>query len=243
MIPSITRTGANVTVTIPCALGKQYQLQSILPVSGSPWTNWVAEFTTVPRSGTNVTLTATAGSSAKFYRIGIADVDTDGDGLSDWEEYQLGLDPFKASSNNQLDNSGQPITDYNYASSRMGSQNVVTIAAPTRSRSNPTPAKPRRTSGNSPVTRGGFPLNSITVNLGLGGPGASYATNERRPSFAAHDVTLVPGVSFANISAAAAREHELAQARSCHVEGAARHRLHRRLRQQCQRYHLPLPNA
>jgi len=200
VIPSITRTNASVTVTIPCALGKQYQLQSILPVSGSPWTNWVVEYTTVPRSGTNVILTATAGSSAKFYRIGIADVDTDGDGLSDWEEYQLGLDPFKASSNNQLDNSGQPMADYNYASSRMASQNVVTITAPDAFAIEPDAGQTAQDFGQFTVTRGGFPLNSITVNLGLGGPGASYATNNVDHLSLPPTVTLLPGSAFANIT-------------------------------------------
>jgi len=101
-IPSPTLTASNFSVTLPSALGKQYQLQSVQPeISG--WTNWTVESTIIARTGTVVTLTAPIGATPKFFRVGIADVDTDGDGLNDWEEYQLGLDPTKAFSNNQLD--------------------------------------------------------------------------------------------------------------------------------------------
>src|SRR5207249_1957263 len=92
-IPTFIRTNNTFSVTLPCALGKQYQLQSIQPTNGIPWTNWIVEATTVARSGTNITLTAPTAGTAKFFRVAISDVDTDGDGVNDWEEYQLGLDP------------------------------------------------------------------------------------------------------------------------------------------------------
>src|SRR6478672_11648456 len=38
-IPTFTRNGTNFTVTVSSALGKQYELQSIQPVNGLPWTN------------------------------------------------------------------------------------------------------------------------------------------------------------------------------------------------------------
>jgi len=127
-IPPPAYSGSNFSVTLPSALGKQYQLQSAQPqISG--WTNWTVEYTIVARTGSVVTLTAPISATAKFFRVGIGDVDTDGDGLNDWEEYQLGLDPTKPFSNNQLDPFGQPIDDYAYAAARMASQNVVTITA------------------------------------------------------------------------------------------------------------------
>src|SRR5260370_709705 len=127
-IPPPTYSGSNFSVTLPSALGKQYQLQSVQPqISG--WTNWTVESSIVARTGTVVTLTAPVGASAKFFRVGIADVDTDGDGLNDWEEYQLGLDPTKAFSNGQLDGNGQPLGDYAYAVGKLGSQDVFTISA------------------------------------------------------------------------------------------------------------------
>src|SRR5215471_16721565 len=42
-IPTFKRFGTNVNVTLPCALGKQYQLQSLVPTNGFPDTNWVIE--------------------------------------------------------------------------------------------------------------------------------------------------------------------------------------------------------
>ena len=118
-ITSVVSAGTNLTVSMACALGKQYQLQSISTISSGGLSNWVTEATVIARTGTVVTVTAPAGAAPKFFRIAIADVDTDGDGVNDWEEYKLGLDPTKAASNNQLDGSGQPMSDYAYATSKL----------------------------------------------------------------------------------------------------------------------------
>ena len=177
-VPKITfigSAGTNLTVSMPCALGKQYQLQSVPGISNIIGTNWTTEMTLVARTGTVVTLTAPAGVARKFFRISISDVDTDGDGVNDWEEYQLGLDPTKPSSNNQLDANGQPMTDYAYVVGRLASQNVVTIAATTPTASQPDPGQNAVSPGVFTVTRGGFPLNSVTVTLGVGGPGTGFA--------------------------------------------------------------------
>jgi hypothetical protein len=199
-IPTYSPSGTNFTVTVPSALGKQYQLQSIQPLTGAPWTNWIVEATTIARTGTVVTLTAPAGVTAKFFRIGISDVDTDGDGLNDWEEYQLGLDPTKPYSNNQLDGSGQPMSDYAYAVSRMASQNIVTIAATDPSCVQPDPGGTASDLGVFTVTRGGFPLNTITVNLGLGGPGSGFASSGVDHIPLPTAVTLTPGMGSATVS-------------------------------------------
>src|SRR5438128_115485 len=60
-----------------------------------------------------------ADAPAKFFRIVVSDVDTDGDGLNDWEEYQLGLDPFSPNSSGQLDAAGKPLGDYAFAVNRL----------------------------------------------------------------------------------------------------------------------------
>src|SRR6266481_4742030 len=100
-------TSTNFTLSLPCALGKRYEWQSVQGLAGLAASNWVAESSIVARSGSFVTLTAPLGASPTFFRLVISDVDTDGDGVNDWEEYQLGLDPLRASSNGQLDNNGQ----------------------------------------------------------------------------------------------------------------------------------------
>jgi hypothetical protein len=166
--PKITvsgRTGTNFSVTMPCAWGKQYQLQSTTDFSNGTGSNWVVEASSIPRAGSTVTLTASASDAAKFFRIAIADVDSDGDGVNDWEEYQLGLDPFNPTSNGQLDSNGQLLRDYPYVTGRLASQNVITISATDPVANQPDPGQLAVNSGVLTVTRGGFPLNAITVKL------------------------------------------------------------------------------
>ena len=129
--PHITFTAyefTNFSVTMPSALGKQYTLLSVTNmISG---TNWVVETNLVARSGTNVTLNAAPTAAAKFYRIAVSDVNSDGSGLmNDWEKYELGLDPSNAWSNGQEDANGNALSDYAYATNLLASQNVITIAA------------------------------------------------------------------------------------------------------------------
>jgi hypothetical protein len=175
-IAALAYSSTNFTVSMPCALGKQYQLQSLPVLSGDTGANWTNEMTLVARTGTVVTLSAPADVAGRFFRISISDVDTDGDGVNDWEEYKLGLDPTKAVSNNHLDGNGQPMNDYAYAVGQLAYQNVVTIAAIDPTANQPDPGQNAVNSGMFAVTRGGFPLNTITVNLGLGGPGTGFAT-------------------------------------------------------------------
>ncbi len=198
-IPTTAYTSSNFSVTLPAALGKQYQLQSVQPQT-SGWTNWTVEATIIARTGTVVTLTAPLGAIPKFFRVGIADVDTDGDGLNDWEEYQLGLDPTKPFSNNQLDGTGQPMGDYAYAAARMASQNVLSIVASDPTCVQPDPGQTAQDLGQFTITRGGFPLNSITVNLATGGPGTGYATPGVDHLALPTSITFPPGVGSTTVS-------------------------------------------
>ncbi|HVV02171.1 MAG TPA: PA14 domain-containing protein, partial [Verrucomicrobiae bacterium] len=199
-IPTFSLAGGVFSVTVPCALGKQYQLQSLEPTNGVPWTNWSVEDTRVARDGTAITLSAGAGSSLRLFRIGISDVDSDGDGLNDWEEYQLGLDPNKSASNGQLDSQGRALNDSAYAISRFASQDQVFITATDDSAVEPDPGQKAGDLGQYTVTRGGFPLNTIQVNLALGGPGAGFATNGVDHAALPTSVILSPGMTFTNIT-------------------------------------------
>ena len=198
-IASVAYTSTNFSVIMPCALGKRYELQSApMPGAGGS-TNWISEASVVARTGTNVTLSAAADNTTKFFRISISDVDTDGDGVNDWEEYKLGLDPTKAVSNNRLNGSGQPMNDYAYAVSQFASQNVVTIAATDPMAIEPDPGQNAGNMGMFTLTRGGFPLNNLTVNLGLGGPGTGYATEGVDHVALPRSVILPVGVSSKTI--------------------------------------------
>ncbi len=165
---------ASFSVSVPCALGKHYTLLSVTALGS---TNWVVETNLVARSGTNVTLTAPPSATMKFYRVAVSDVDSDGIGLmNDWEKYELGLNVSNAWSNGQQDLNGYAMSDYAYATNLLASQNVITIAATVPTATQPSPGQNPPATGQFTVTRGGFPLDSIVVNLGLGGPGIGYAT-------------------------------------------------------------------
>jgi uncharacterized protein (DUF1800 family) len=173
-IPIIVCTPSNVSATLPCAPGKEYQLESVTALGS---TNWIVETNLEATSGTNLTLTVPMTSVMKFYRVAISDVDSDGSGLmNDWEKYQLGLDPGNAWSNGQQDANGNALSDYAYVTNLLALQNVITITATVPTATQPTPGQNATATGQFTVTRGGFPLDSITVNLGLGGPGTSFAT-------------------------------------------------------------------
>ncbi|HEY3856932.1 MAG TPA: DUF1800 family protein [Verrucomicrobiae bacterium] len=170
-IPTVGSTSTNFSVTIPCALGKQYQLLSISALGS---TNWVLETSVVARSGSNVTLTSPFSAQAKFYRVSISDVDTSGAGMTDWEAYQLGLDPTNPYSNGQQDSNGNALSDYAYATNMLASQNVISIVASDNAATEPDLGDTATTDGQFTVSRGGFALNDITVNLGPGGSGAGF---------------------------------------------------------------------
>ena len=69
-----------------------------------------------------------------------------------------------------------PLSDYAYVTNLLASQNVITIAATDPTATQPDPGQNSTATGQFTVTRGGFPLDAITVNLGLGGPGTGFAT-------------------------------------------------------------------
>src|SRR5690349_11316675 len=87
-------------LTVAGALGKRYELQTS-EVTDGPTANWTIEASIVPRTNSALVFVSPADRPSKFFRLGVSDVDTDGDGLNDWEEYLLGLDPLSATSNGQ----------------------------------------------------------------------------------------------------------------------------------------------
>ncbi|HWF19489.1 MAG TPA: DUF1800 family protein [Verrucomicrobiae bacterium] len=185
--PHITFASGNsnaFTVTIPCAWGKNYQLQSAAaPVS----TNWVIETNIEATAGATITLTAPVSTTMRFYRVAISDVSSDGVGLTDWEAYQLGLNPANGFSNGQEDSNGNAMNDYNYAVAKLAQQNVITISATGPTATQPDPGQGVTAPGQFTITRGGFPLTSLTINLATNGPGPGFGT---------------PGVDFVSLPTA-----------------------------------------
>ena len=174
-ISGVALSGTNFVMNLASVPGKLYQLQSCSSLNSIPlaWTN---ETSVIGQPGTtNVIFPVPAILSGKFFRVVISDVDSDGDGLTDWEEYQLGLDPFNPNSNGHLDNNGQPIGDYQYALSGMATQNVVSIVANDPTTVQPDPGQIATDLGQFTVSRSGFGLNTISVHVAAGGPGTGFA--------------------------------------------------------------------
>lgn len=189
--------GTNFSVTVPSALGKVYTLESVTALGA---TNWVVETNLEATSGTNVALTVPASPVMKFYRVSVADTDSAGSGMTDWEKYAVGLDPSNAWSNGQQDMNGNPISDYSYTTNLLAQQNVITITATDPTATEPDPGVKPTATGQFTVTRGGFPLDTITVNLGPGGPMPDLATPNVDYLTLPTSVTLAAGVSSQTIT-------------------------------------------
>lgn len=82
--------GSGITVTWESQKGKLYRIQSAVDLSG-PWQD---EGTPHPGNGASMSAAVHyQGGVQKNVRVTVEDVDSDGDGINDWEEYQAGLDP------------------------------------------------------------------------------------------------------------------------------------------------------
>jgi len=83
--------------------------------------------------------------------------DTDGDGVNDWEEYKLGLDPLMPLATNQLGANGQPLKRLRLRFEQTASQNVIRISATDPTATNPTRRSP------APSTWGRFVGDSVVA--------------------------------------------------------------------------------
>lgn len=195
-ITIVRTTRTNFSATFPSALGKVYQLQSVTNLGS---TNWLVETGAVARAGSTVSLSAPTGPMVKYFRIAISDTNTDGSPMNDWEKYQLGLNPLNPFSNGTLDTNGQLVSDYTYVTNKLTLQNVFTITATDPVTTQPDPGGSPTDLGQLTVTRAGFPLNTVTVNLNLGGPAPGFAVEGTDHLPLPRSVTLAAGVASTNI--------------------------------------------
>jgi Protein of unknown function (DUF1800)/PA14 domain len=196
-IAFISSSPSNFSITLPSVPGKLYTLESSTNLGSE---QWLAETNFEPLSGTNLTLTAGVGPVFKFYRYRVSDVDSDGGGqMNDWEKLQLGLSISNSLSNGRQDLNGIAMSDYQYATNMLAAQNVITIAATDATATEPDPGQKPSDTGMFTVTRGGFPLDSITVNLGLGA-GSGYATAGLDYSNLPTSILLAAGINSATIT-------------------------------------------
>lgn len=151
------------------ALGKRFELQSSESVDANAV--WAPEADTIPRNHPSIVMTAPADRVAKFFRVAVIDVDSDNDGLNDWEEYQLGLDPLSATSNGQSNNQGVRLNDRQFVLGRLASQSLASLMAARMQAAQVQPSEPVC---GVVAASGNFPIAAASVPAGTGLTGQYY---------------------------------------------------------------------
>ena len=152
-VRSVRFTGTAMETTWSTLRGKMYQLQAAPTLEG-PWMNEGAALRgTGNPAYVNVPITGTS----RYLRLEVSEVDTDNDGVSDWEEDQSGTNPLL------YDSDGDGRGDRGLVEARMAALNMVDVYAVKSWASE---------SGASPglfriVRRGG--MRGLTVNFSLSG--------------------------------------------------------------------------
>jgi Pectate lyase superfamily protein/Bacterial TSP3 repeat len=85
--PKEITLGRAMTLSWDSVAGKAYQIQSSATATG-PWTNIGSAFQGI---GEPMAAAVEVARGAAFFRVAVADVDTDGDGVTDWEEAISGI--------------------------------------------------------------------------------------------------------------------------------------------------------
>ncbi|MBC8039023.1 MAG: DUF1800 family protein, partial [Opitutaceae bacterium] len=196
--------------------GKRYVLET------SPdLTTWTAALT-LYGSGASLAASADTGSAPRFFvRVKADDIDTDGDGLSDWEEHVAGFNPLRIFSEGIGNTSTNPlnrITDFERVRDLLAgtATHTVTIAAadPAMAENWPDPGAVviRRTGRLAPVTvtftlsgtaDSGFDYASpvsLSATIPLGADETTISFTALADAFAEGDetivVTLQPGAGY-----------------------------------------------
>ncbi|MCU0777278.1 MAG: DUF1800 family protein [Akkermansiaceae bacterium] len=159
---------ATASANWPGEPGKRYEIQRTANLS-----QWLRH-ETITGTGKPISSEVPADPGvAMFLRIAVSDVDSDGDGLNDWEEIVSGFNPARKYTEGLGSTStSNPITDYQRLNTALtATTNTLTVAAADPSMSEDWPDAGRfviRRSGN---------LNEITVDFTLGGtanPGTDF---------------------------------------------------------------------
>ena len=89
-ITAISWANQQVHLTWPSIRGKRYQVESSDAMIGGTWTSIGASV-----QGTDADITSDLPSDLprRFFRVRVFDIDSDADGVTDWEELQVGYDP------------------------------------------------------------------------------------------------------------------------------------------------------
>ncbi len=183
---TLTRSAGNTQLAFPTQRGKQYVAESRATLGTGTWAA-IVPAASVTGDGTPKTLTVASATADTFYRVRIQDLDTDGDGVSDWAEGVLGFDPTNSHTR------GATTDDKTAIQNALAGQNIVTVSALKATATQPPDSVTAATdTGTITITRSGtLHFSTITVPLtktGTAGAGLDYAG---LPA----SVTFAPGVN------------------------------------------------
>lgn len=175
-VNSISQGANGLVFTFPTQAGKLYTLQLTTTLSNS--SSWMDLSPEVQLEGTGGPMTLvgpsapTTGTGSAFFRVTVQDMDSDGDGVSDWAEIVTGFNPNNSETNGTTNDQTAILAD-------LAAENVVTVTATKATATQPASGA-ATDMGTITITRGGVLLfSTITVPLNWGGtaiPGVNYAS-------------------------------------------------------------------
>ena len=191
---SSTFTATTVALNVPTVAGKVYVVQSSTDLTNPAGWAPLANNVQVTGDGTVKTLTAALDGVAQFYRVVVQDVDTDGDGVSDWAEDAVGLDPTTAHTH------GAALDDHTTLANDLAGENLVTITATKATATQPPNAATAASDfGTITISRGGtLHFASLTVPLVWSGTAVSDTDYSAMPT----SVTFAPKVGVVTLTLA-----------------------------------------
>jgi len=161
-VSSVVKNGASVDLQFPTELGKLYRVEKKASLTSGSWAIQAGQLI---GTGSTGTLSAPYGANC-YYRIRVEEIDTDGDGVSDWAEGASGLNP-----NSQTSSPG--VNDHDYVAAEIALPNVVTIKATAAFASKDGPQAGTLTIER---TQKLLPLTVSYTTSGTAVPGTNYAT-------------------------------------------------------------------
>ena len=173
-VASMSQNATGLVFTFPTQAGKLYSLESTTDLSST--SSWAALVPAVQVEGTGGPMMLAApntGANERFYRVRVQDVDSIGDGVSDWAGIITGFYPNTASTGGTANEHSALLAD-------LAMENIITVTATKATATEPTPGAAATDSGIITVTRGGVLLfSTITVPLNWSGtaiPGVDYSS-------------------------------------------------------------------
>ena len=177
-VSSVVLNGGNAQLSFPTEAGKRYRAEFSASLTNPDWQIKTSGPTTVVTGDGNALILSVAHTGDCFYRIRVDDLDSDGDGMSDWSEMKAGFDPHNPTTNGSTPD-GTALPD------AIASSNIVSIKVTRSSATQPQDAMTAAVeSGTIVVSRSGIlKFNAITVPLQKSGSALEGVDYDSLPAF------------------------------------------------------------